>query len=137
MALIEFFVSCFAGLTYEIGWIRKVSLAFGSTNYAVSTVVAVFFAGLVTGSCGMGHWERRIASPLVLEVVSEIVLAGSAAVSPMAFQWADALCGWDCRTRSWLLVSRFQVLRRVVRGDGAAAAHVEETVRPPAGGGVC
>jgi len=36
-----FFASGFVGLVYEICWIRKASLIFGTTTFAVSTVVAL------------------------------------------------------------------------------------------------
>ena len=45
-----FFVSGFAGLVYEIAWIRRASLVFGSTTAALSTVLAVFFGGLALGA---------------------------------------------------------------------------------------
>ena len=45
IALICFVLSGFAALVYEISWIRKASVIVGGTTYAVSTVLAVFFAG--------------------------------------------------------------------------------------------
>ncbi len=40
------FLSGAAGLIDEVCWIRKAGLVFGSTTYALSTVLAVFFLGL-------------------------------------------------------------------------------------------
>ena len=52
IAIICFFLSGFAGLVYEVSWIRKAALVFGSTTFAVSTVLAVFFSGwLVEVTC--------------------------------------------------------------------------------------
>ena len=59
VALACFFFSGFAGLVYEICWIREASLIFGSTTYALSTVVAVFFLGLAVGAELAGRWAPR------------------------------------------------------------------------------
>lgn len=45
-----FFFSGFSALIYEVVWLRKLELVFGTTNYAVSTVLAIFFTGLAVGS---------------------------------------------------------------------------------------
>ena len=43
------FVSGLAGLAYEILWTRQLSLIFGNTTFAVSTVLTVFMGGLALG----------------------------------------------------------------------------------------
>lgn len=48
---ILFFFSGFSALVYEITWLRKLSLIFGTDTYAVATIVSVFFIGL-----GIGSW---------------------------------------------------------------------------------
>ena len=55
LAISCFFLSGFAGLVYEIAWIRRAALIFGSTTWALSTVLAVFFAGLALGSWLVGR----------------------------------------------------------------------------------
>ena len=70
-----FFLSGVAGLIYEVCWIRRASLVFGSTLFAVSTVLAVFFLGLALGSEVFGRRSRRIAQPLRLYAWLEITLA--------------------------------------------------------------
>jgi spermidine synthase len=45
-----FFVSGIAGLIYQVLWLRRLSLVFGVTVYAASTVLAAFMAGLAIGS---------------------------------------------------------------------------------------
>src|SRR5512138_423347 len=52
-----FFLSGAAALTYEIVWSRYLSLVFGGLHLAVTTVLAVFMAGLALGSYVIG---RRI-----------------------------------------------------------------------------
>ena len=44
-----FFLSGSAALVYEVSWVRALTLVFGSTSLAVSTVLAVFM-GVVTGT---------------------------------------------------------------------------------------
>ena len=50
-----FFVSGVSGLMYEIIWLRKLTLIFGNTAFAVSTVLAAFMAGLGFGSLWFGR----------------------------------------------------------------------------------
>jgi spermidine synthase len=52
-----FFLSGISGLVYEIIWMRKLSLIFGNTVYATSTVLTTFMGGLALGS----YWFGRIA----------------------------------------------------------------------------
>ncbi|MEC9095438.1 MAG: fused MFS/spermidine synthase, partial [Planctomycetota bacterium] len=66
IALICFVLSGFAALVYEISWIRKASIIVGGTTYAVSTVLAVFFAGLAIGSHLFGKRTRQQKTPLKL-----------------------------------------------------------------------
>ncbi len=84
-----FFLSGSAALIYEICWIRQASLVFGSTVYAVTTVLAVFFLGLALGSEVAGRVARRHGHPLRLFAVLEILLGMVALLSPYGFQLAD------------------------------------------------
>ena len=59
-----FFLSGAAGLIYEVCWIRRASLVFGSTTYALSSVLAIFFLGLACGSYLFGRLSERTARPL-------------------------------------------------------------------------
>ena len=51
-------------LIYEIIWIRPLSLVFGTTIYAVSTIVASFILGLAVGSWVAGRYTDRLHNPL-------------------------------------------------------------------------
>lgn len=62
--LIIFAVSGTAALVYEITWIRPLSLIFGTTIYAVSTIVASFILGLALGSWVGGKYTDRMKNPL-------------------------------------------------------------------------
>lgn len=56
-----FFVgSGFAGLVYEVVWMRLAMAAFGVTTPLVSIVLSVFMAGLAIGSAGGGYVARRL-----------------------------------------------------------------------------
>ncbi len=58
-ALLLYFLSGATGLSYEVLWFRDLRLLFGSTAYATSTVVAVFFLGI---SAGSSFWGKRLPS---------------------------------------------------------------------------
>ncbi|MDE2832795.1 MAG: fused MFS/spermidine synthase, partial [Gemmatimonadota bacterium] len=92
-ALICFFLSGFAGLVYEVAWIRQAALLFGSTTFAVSAVLAVFFLGLAIGAYLFGRIGQRTSRPLILFAYIEIGLGLLALISPFAFDFADFLYG--------------------------------------------
>jgi spermidine synthase len=56
---ILFFASGATGLVYEVVWVRLLSQTFGNTVFAVSTVLAVFMAGLGAGGYLVGKWIDR------------------------------------------------------------------------------
>lgn len=93
LAISCFFLSGFAGLVYEIAWIRRASLVFGSTTWALSTVLAVFFAGLALGSWLFGRWGQRIQQPIRMYAVLEVALAALALLSLKAFTLIDGFYG--------------------------------------------
>ena len=88
-----FLLSGIAGLIDEVIWIKKASLIFGSTTYAVSTVLAVFFAGLALGSEIFGRLGRRIDDPIKVYALLEVVLAGMVLLSLPAFGWLETPYG--------------------------------------------
>ena len=57
-------VSGLCSLVYQLVWMRRLGLVFGSSFTAVSVVTAVFFAGLALGGWGGGRLARRVARPL-------------------------------------------------------------------------
>ena len=61
--LILFFFSGLASLIYEVIWARKLGLVFGTTSYAISTVLAVFMAGLTLGSFLFGKIVDKLKEP--------------------------------------------------------------------------
>ena len=61
--LILFGLSGMAALVYEVTWIRPLSLVFGNTTYAISTIIASFIFGLAMGSWIAGKYTDRIKNP--------------------------------------------------------------------------
>ncbi len=91
--LLCFFASGFAALTYEIAWIRKATLVFGSTSLALSTVLAVFFLGWAIGSRQFGRASTRTDRPLRLFARLEIAIGVFGLLSPWAFGAVESLYG--------------------------------------------
>ena len=72
------FLSGAVSLVYEVLWLKELSLLFGSTAYAASTTLAVFFLGLAVGSVAFGRWSPRLRSPLRAYAWIELGIAASA-----------------------------------------------------------
>lgn len=70
-----FVLSGASGLIYQITWIRLLSLTFGVTIYAVSTVVAAFMGGLALGSFLGGRLADRARYPIIWYAIAEFVIA--------------------------------------------------------------
>ncbi|HEY5659019.1 MAG TPA: fused MFS/spermidine synthase, partial [Myxococcota bacterium] len=88
-----FFVSGAAGLVYEVCWIRRAALVFGSTTYALSSVLAIFFLGLACGSYLFGYLSERVSRPLRIYGLAEVAVAALALASLPLFDWADGVFG--------------------------------------------
>lgn len=61
-----------AALIYEIIWIRPLTLVFGSSVYAVSTIISSFILGLAIGSWLAGRYSDKIKNPLKYFAVFQI-----------------------------------------------------------------
>jgi spermidine synthase len=59
-----FFFSGAAALIYQVVWVRSLSLVFGGTHLAVTTVLSVFMGGLALGSYLIGKHVDRLKKPL-------------------------------------------------------------------------
>jgi len=81
------FLSGAASLIYEVLWLKELGLLFGSTAYAASTTLAVFFLGLAVGGAGVSD-AVALGNVLGLAVaVGELVALGSG----VAVGWLSAL----------------------------------------------
>jgi spermidine synthase len=82
-----FFSSGISGLIYQVVWVRMLSLAFGVTVHAISTVLAAFMAGLALGSFAGGWPADRVRRPLALYGLVEIFIGLTGLLTPSAFTW--------------------------------------------------
>ena len=86
-----FYASGIAGLIYQVLWLRRLSLVFGVTVYAASTVLAAFMAGLAIGSALSSRILRRGLSPLAAFGVAEILVGVTGLLSPFLLDAAASL----------------------------------------------
>jgi spermidine synthase len=75
-------LSGFAGLSYEVVWLRSLSNTLGSSMLATSTILATFMAGMAAGSLVVGRRADRLARPLVGYAILELCLAACALAVP-------------------------------------------------------
>jgi len=90
LAFGSFFISGFLSLVYEICWIRKSSLVFGSTSFAVATTLAIFFGGMAVGSYVASRIAGRCVWPMKVYGLLEIVIGIYAILSPLIFTLVDS-----------------------------------------------
>jgi spermidine synthase len=88
------FCSGFCALVYQVLWLRQLSLVFGVTIHAASTVLAAFMMGLAVGSLLAGRLARRIVRPLAAFGLVEIMIGLSALATPLGLEAADVAYGW-------------------------------------------
>jgi spermidine synthase len=79
--LLCFFFSGAAGLIDQVVWSKALGLIFGHTAYAVATVLAVFMAGLASGSAWIGRRGDSSGRPIAVYGWLELGVAASAAIS--------------------------------------------------------
>src|SRR5687768_2147524 len=84
LLLLLFFCSGISGLIYQVLWLRILSLVFGVTVFAVSTVLASFMAGLAVGSFVAGKFADRLRNPLAIYGIAEVAIGLTALVTPEA-----------------------------------------------------
>ncbi len=80
-----FFLSGAAGLVYEVVWLRMLILVFGSTQFAVGTILTAFMGGLALGSFLFGRRIDRHGNPLRLYGLLELGIGLYALLIPLLF----------------------------------------------------
>src|SRR5262245_30957109 len=79
-----FFCSGAVALVYEILWMRRMALVFGSAAPAVAATLAAYFAGLGCGAYCLGRFGTRRWRPLRCYAALEGLIAiGALAVNPI------------------------------------------------------
>ncbi|TVQ93697.1 MAG: hypothetical protein EA397_03815 [Deltaproteobacteria bacterium] len=59
-----FFLSGATGLTYQTLWARQLHLVFGTSTFAITTVLTAYMAGLAIGGFAMARYADRILRPM-------------------------------------------------------------------------
>ena len=78
-----FFLSGASGLILEMLWTRMLTLVFGSTTLAVSTVLATFMGGLGPGSYVAGRFADRLKNPVRAYAIAEAAVGAYALLVPL------------------------------------------------------
>src|SRR3954466_10808071 len=77
------FVSGLCALIYQTVWLRQFRLIFGASTAASAAVLAIFMGGLGVGGLIIGRVADRTENPLALYAVLELLVAASAALTPL------------------------------------------------------
>lgn len=72
IVLICFLLSGASGLIYQVVWLRMLTLIFGATSFATSTVLTAFMGGLAIGSIYAGRRVHKLRRPLLTYIALEI-----------------------------------------------------------------
>lgn len=87
--LICFFASGTAGLVYQVAWTRQFALVFGSTELAVTAVLAAYLGGLGLGAGCAARFSPRVSRPVLIYALLEVAIAVSALAVPWAMRTAE------------------------------------------------
>jgi spermidine synthase len=91
LVLACFFLSGASGLVFEEVWTRELTLVFGSTTLAVSTVLSVFMGGLALGSRLGGRIADRLRDRLRAYALAEAGVGLYALAVPVVLAWYPSL----------------------------------------------
>ncbi len=91
LVLACFFLSGASGLVFEAVWTRELTLVFGSTALAMSTVLSVFMGGLAVGSWLAGRWADKIGDRVRAYALAEAGVGVYALVVPFVLAGYPAL----------------------------------------------
>jgi spermidine synthase len=86
-----FFLSGASGLILEMLWTRMLTLVFGSTTLAVSTVLTAFMGGLGLGSYLAGKFADRLKTPVRAYAAVEASIGVYALLVPVIISFYPAL----------------------------------------------
>lgn len=81
-----FFISGMCGLVYETVWARMLTLIFGNTTYAYSTVLAAFMVGMALGSFILGRYIDGKPYHLRIYGIMELGIGAYAIILPVLLQ---------------------------------------------------
>ena len=78
-----FFLSGFSSLVFEVLWERMLMQVFGSTTFAISTLLTAFMSGLALGSMLGGRLAARLRRPLLVYGLLEACIGLYGLVVPL------------------------------------------------------
>src|SRR5712692_3424223 len=81
------FGSGFCALIYQTTWLREFRLIFGASTAATAAVIGVFMAGIGIVVIVLGSRSESKAQPLGFYAKLELLIAATAAASPLLI-WA-------------------------------------------------
>jgi len=90
-----FFVSGFAALLYETVWTREFAFVFGTSELAVSAVLAAYMAGLALGAAIAARLTPRLTRPVLAYGLLELGIAVAALLVPFGIRLLMGIyVGW-------------------------------------------
>ena len=115
LVLACFFLSGASGLIFEMVWTRGLTLVFGSTTLAISTVLATFMGGLGLGSFAASKFADRVRDPVRAYALAELAIGLYALAVPVLLGHYPALNRW-----LWTAVGDHYALLSLLRFLAAA-----------------
>jgi spermidine synthase len=88
LLLLCFFLSGFAALLYETAWAREFAFVFGTSEFAVVSVLAAYMGGLAAGAAVAARFVSRIRRPILVYGLLELGIAASALAVPLGVRAA-------------------------------------------------
>jgi predicted membrane-bound spermidine synthase len=89
------FGTAVASFTYEIGWIRMLSLALGSATHSFELMLSAFVLGLALGASWIRDRADRSADPVRLLGAIQVLMGIAAVVSvPLFYSWVFDAVAW-------------------------------------------
>lgn len=107
-----FFLSGATSLVYQSVWGRELHLVFGTSQFAIATVLAAFMTGLAAGGWIGGRLSDRVARPLRAYGVLEATIGAYALIFPFIVRILEPiyLAFWHATDPSPLAFGSFQFL---------------------------
>jgi spermidine synthase len=90
LLLLCFFLSGFAALLYETAWAREFAFVFGTSEFAVVSVLAAYMGGLAAGAAVAARLISHIRRPILAYALLELGIA----VSALAVPWGIRAATW-------------------------------------------
>jgi spermidine synthase len=82
-SILLIFGSGLSALLYQTMWLREFRLIFGNSTAASAAVLGIFMGGLGLGSAVLGQRAEATRRPLAFYAKLELLIAGSAALTPV------------------------------------------------------